>query len=67
MRALRYSRGEDWQELRRRVEAVQDDLKKSATGQGAPVAGLDGLPDCLARFGLVEKTSVSPVTVWAIQ
>ena len=49
------------------MEAVQDDLKKSATGQGAPVAGLDGLPDCLARFGLVEKTSVSPVTVWAIQ
>lgn len=31
-RIIEYSRGEDWQELRRRVEAVQDDLKKSATG-----------------------------------
>ncbi|CAK9045726.1 Pumilio homolog 5 (APUM-5) (AtPUM5) [Durusdinium trenchii] len=32
-RIIEYSRGEDWQELRRRVEAVQDDLKKSATGK----------------------------------
>ena len=29
---LRYSRGDDWEELKRRVEAVQKDLKNSNTG-----------------------------------
>ena len=31
---LRYSRGDDWEELKRRVEAVQHDLKNSPTGGG---------------------------------
>ena len=31
---LRYSRGDDWEELKRRVEDVQHDLKNSPTGGG---------------------------------